>query len=290
MIDSIKNSNRSSGGLIRIAPTPSGYLHLGNILNFRLARSIADELGLRVLLRIDDLDAPRVRREYVEHIFRALEHAGIGWDEGPGTVEDVERVWSQRHRVPLYEECLRSLREKNVLYGCTCSRNRAANGDGACTCTLRTEEDLLGNGAAWRIRTGSPAVSFMSVNGDVESHLLDASMRDFIVRRKDGIPAYQLASAADDAHFGVTHIVRGEDLLPSTCAQIFLSNVEASLSSFRNIRFFHHPLMTAPDGSKLSKSRRAMPVTEQFPDGNSLRDILARLEGPVLKKLFSAGR
>jgi glutamyl-tRNA synthetase len=286
MIDSIKNSNRSSGGLIRIAPTPSGYLHLGNMLNFRLARGIADELGLRVLLRIDDLDAPRVRREYVEYIFRALESAGIGWDEGPGTVEDVERVWSQRHRMPLYAECLRSLREKNVLYGCTCSRNRIAGGDGACSCSLRADGDRSGNGAAWRIRTGSPAVSFMSINGEVKECRLDESMRDFIVRRKDGIPAYQLASVADDAHFGVTHIVRGEDLLPSTCAQIFLSNAVESLSSFGDIRFFHHPLITAPDGSKLSKSRRAMPVTEQFPDGNSLRDILARLEEPVLKEIF----
>ena len=106
----------------RIAPTPSGYLHLGNALSFLITASLAKKTGARVLLRIDDLDQPRVRREYLQDTFDTLRLLEINWEEGPRSVEEQEACFAQIHRMHLYRSVLQQLREGGHVFACTCSR------------------------------------------------------------------------------------------------------------------------------------------------------------------------
>lgn len=232
--------------LLRLAPTPSGFLHRGNILNFYLNWHAARLRGARLLLRIDDLDADRKRPEYVSNIFETLHHCGFDWDIGPGSggtdtpacVADFELNWSQHQRLHLYHDLLARLRATGLLYACRKSRKDIAAAGGMYPTEFRDQGLSLDDPeAAWRIKTTG----------------LDSSMQDFVVRRRDGVPSYQVASLADDLYFGVTHIIRGEDLRASTMAQQWLANVLGE-SRFREIRFLHHPLVRNEQGEKLSKS------------------------------------
>src|ERR1700755_812419 len=106
----------------RIAPTPSGFLHLGNAYSFALTAALAEKYGAKILLRIDDLDRERVQKEYVQDIFDTLNFLELPWDEGPRNVMELERDWSQIHRMGLYKEALDLLREEGDLFACNCSR------------------------------------------------------------------------------------------------------------------------------------------------------------------------
>lgn len=240
------------GCRLRYAPTPSGYLHIGNALNFRLNWLVARRNSGKILLRIDDIDAERKRPEYVADIFESLEWLGLDWDEGPGLssseavtssyrltmmVADFEKNWSQHQRLPLYVKVLKKLRDTGLLFACRKSRRDLAPFDAAYPPEFRQQNLSLDEpDVAWRIATppGFP-------------------LPDFVVRRRDGLPAYQVASLADDLHFGITHIVRGADLEASTTAQRFLAECLGE-QSFLNIQFLHHPLLTDASGEKLSKS------------------------------------
>src|SRR5688500_4640510 len=107
----------------RIAPTPSGYLHAGNALSFILTKALAERTGAKILLRIDDLDQERVRKEYVQDIFDTLDFLGIEWHEGPRNYEDYKNHYSQQHRMDHYTSALQQLLEKNAVFSCTCSRS-----------------------------------------------------------------------------------------------------------------------------------------------------------------------
>ncbi|MCS6929924.1 MAG: glutamate--tRNA ligase family protein [Saprospiraceae bacterium] len=234
-----------SRSLLRIAPTPSGFLHLGNAVNFVL-NWLAARLrpGARLLLRIDDLDAERKRPEYVQNIFDTLHWLGIDWDEGPRSPAELENCWSQRFRLPLYEHLLGTLRAKGVVFACAKSRRELAALNGYYPEHFRQQACSLDDlNVAWRLRTPLP-------------HNTAYMPPDFVVRRRDGIPAYQLVSVADDIHFGVTHVIRGEDLRPSTHAQQYLAQC-AGLLDFNKIIFLHHPLLLDAAGNKLSKSSGA---------------------------------
>lgn len=230
---------------LRIAPTPSGLLHLGNAVNFTLNWLAARlQPQARLLLRIDDLDAERKRPEYVQNIFDTLHWLGLDWDEGPRSPEDVEREWSQRHRLPLYEALLNTLRERKCLFACAKSRRDLAPFAGQYPEVFRQQPCSLDDAdVAWRIRTSLP-------------HRPEHMPPDFVVRRRDGIPAYQVVSVADDVFFGITHIIRGEDLRASTHAQQYLAQC-AGMSAVERIAFLHHPLLTDEQGHKLSKSAGA---------------------------------
>ncbi len=229
------------GGRLRIAPTPSGFLHPGNALNFTLnwltARLSPEG---RILLRIDDLDADRKREEYVQDVFDTLQWLGLDWDEGPRTVADLENTWSQHLRLDQYKTLLDALTANNLLFACRKSRRDLEPWQGAYPPEFRRQGLSLDEpDAAWRIATpdGFP-------------------MSDFIVRRRDGLPAYQIASLSDDLQFGITHIIRGEDLRASTAAQLFLADC-LQMSDFQRIKFLHHPLIKDVSGEKLSKSAGA---------------------------------
>ncbi len=248
------------GGRLRIAPTPSGFLHLGNALNFTLNWLVARLAPAgRLLLRIDDLDADRKREEYVQDVFDTLEWLGLDWDEGPRSVADFEMNWSQHLRLDLYRNLLDDLRRRNLLFACQKSRRDLAPYHGEYPLAFRSQGlDLDDPDVAWRIMTppGFP-------------------MPDFVVRRRDGIPAYQIASLADDFRYGITHIVRGEDLLASTRAQGFLAEC-LERPDFQWIQCLHHPLITDASGEKLSKSAGATSLRHLREHGGSPQVVYAQ--------------
>ena len=243
--------------LTRIAPTPSGYLHLGNAVNFVLTWLAARQRDGRVLLRIDDLDADRKRPEYVADVFHALDFLQLDIDLGPSSPDDFERTWSQRHRLDSYAGTLTQLRESGTVYACGLSRKQVLAHGGTYPAWGRSQGLSLDEpGVAWRFR----AVG----NGE----------QDFVVRRRDGLPAYPIASLTDDHDFGVTHLIRGDDLRESTVRQGQLAQV-LGWTDFLNVPIWHHPLLLNADGQKLAKSAG---------DGNvgpaSVRAMRERGDGP----------
>jgi len=266
--------------LTRIAPTPSGYLHLGNVFSFALTAGIARRAGASILLRIDDLDRERVQRGYLEDIFETLRFLEIPWDIGARDTEEFFASFSQVHRLSLYSEALARLRAAGAVFGCSCSRAEVLrlSAEGVYPGTCRERGLSLDAGeVAWRLRTEDDAV--LRVNsfpaGEIEARL-PAEMRDFVVRKKDGFPAYQLSSVVDDLHYGVDLIVRGQDLWASTLAQLYLS-YPLDAAVFRDIRFYHHPLLTSPLGEKLSKSAGATSIQYLRKRGLKAADVYAMI-------------
>ncbi len=231
----------------RIAPTPSGYLHQGNIFNFLLNWLWARSNDGKILLRIDDADAERKRKEYVEDIFRVLDWLGLDWDIGPAGPGDFEKHWSQAKRMTLYKEILDELISKELVFACECSRKQS------CNC-IDKRISLSTPGAALRMKVNTGAT--LSINDGILG-TVSVAISPFIVKRKDGIPAYQVCSLADDRHFGITHIYRGEDLLPSTAMQLYIDK-QLCNPYFNNCHFRHHRLLTDTAGNKFSKSAGTM--------------------------------
>jgi len=254
----------------RIAPTPSGFLHLGNVLSFAITAELARRSNARILLRIDDLDRDRVNREYLQDIFDTLGFLGFEWDAGPRDVDDFEQNYSQLRRLDMYNAFLDKLSRNKLVYACTCSRKQL-NAGIACNCFNKNWQ-LSAPNAAWRLITLNDHVAIRNYNGEViETHLPD-DMQNFIVRKKDGFPAYQLTSVIDDLFYGVDLIVRGNDLWPSTIAQHVLAKV-LGLDDFARITFCHHPLLTGEAGEKLSKSAGSTSVKYLREHGKGPADI-----------------
>ncbi len=243
--------------LTRLAPTPSGYLHTGNLFNFLHNWLWARVNGGCILLRIDDSDAERMRPQYLEDIFRVLEHFGLLWDVGPAGPDDFLQNWSQHKRMDLYEDMLNRLRENQCVFACECTRSSlAAAGYSSVYHGICEAKNIPLDSPEkpWRIRLKeNTIISFTDrMLGEVQTDLRTQT-GNFIVKRRDGIPAYQVISLADDIHFGVTHVARGEDLLLSTASQLYLASLTDE-KIFPDICFAHHPLMKNASGEKLSKS------------------------------------
>ncbi|SMB88009.1 glutamyl-tRNA synthetase class Ic [Hymenobacter roseosalivarius DSM 11622] len=247
----------------RLAPTPSGYLHLGNAVNFVLTWLLVRRAGGTLHLRIDDLDRARLRPAYLDSIFQTIRWLGLDYDTGPRDPAEFEKRYSQLRHVGEYQALLDELRQQaGLLYACTCSRTTnlppsslAATESGChgCRATFSTA------GAAWRVRVPTtPILVSDAWRGPVPVDLA-ATMGDFVVRKKDGLPAYQLASLADDLRLGTTCIVRGDDLLPSTAAQLFLAAQLLTTAGFAQTEFVHHALILSAGGQKLSKSQQQPP-------------------------------
>jgi glutamyl/glutaminyl-tRNA synthetase len=219
----------------RIAPTPSGFIHEGNLWSFILTRLLSDELSMRW----DDLDRPRVKPEFEADTLAQLRTAGL---EINGT------TLRQSERMEHYLAALDTLKKRSAIFACRCSR-KDLEGQTEYPGTCRDLDlDFDSENVAWRLNTGEAILG---------------ELRDFVVRRKDGIPAYQLASVVDDNFQAFNLVVRGEDLRPSTEAQLFLAKV-LNLVDFTNARLIHHPLITLPGGEKLSKSQGAPAVSPRL--------------------------
>ncbi len=264
----------------RLAPTPSGFLHLGNVLSFAITAAIAAKTSAKILLRIDDLDRDRVNREYVQDIFDTLSFLEIPWDEGPQNYTEYESEYSQLHRIGLYQAALQQLKDSGQVFACNCSRAqiRLNNADDIYPGTCRDKAiSLDAKDVSWRLKTGSTKeICVNTLNEGLVKTTLPANMQDFIVRRKDGYPAYQLTSVIDDLHFGVDLIVRGQDLWPSTLAQIYLSALFRA-DDFQNCTFHHHTLLTEPSGIKLSKSAGDTSVKYLRGQGKKPADVYSEI-------------
>jgi glutamyl/glutaminyl-tRNA synthetase len=262
-------------GLFRIAPTPSGFLHKGNIFNFMLTWLWAKKTGGNILLRIDDLDADRARPEYVDGIFRTLESLGLVWDIGPGSAADFEKNWSQKCRMEHYHKMLQTLRERHKLFACSCSRKELENFQiypGTC---VAKNISMDAENVAWRVLVDG-SMSFNDMQKGTVTTNLEKEIGSFVVRRRDGIPAYQIASLADDLFFGVTHIVRGEDLVHSTAMQLFLAKTLGEVS-FLETKFWHHGLLLSEAGDKISKSTGN--VGDKLPSNSKIFSEFATWQG-----------
>lgn len=196
----------------------------------------------------------------MDDIFRTLEDLNLDYDLGPSGTTDFLDHWSQKERIGLYNELLYKLLLSGEVFACKLSRKaiKSLAADGRYPAEGRTQHlDLEQDGVSWRIKTPDVFQSWTDTDGTPRQINLYDEMRDFVVRRSDGTSAYQVASLADDLHFGVNLIVRGEDLLPSTAAQRFLAGM-AGGDTFLSTDFYHHPILSADDGLKLSKSAGAM--------------------------------
>lgn len=242
----------------RIAPTPSGFLHIGNGLSFLYTWLLTRKLGGSLQLRIDDIDGSRTKKKYLQDIFDTLHWLQIDWDNGPKGVADFQQNYSQQLRLPFYGKYLAKLQSGNHLFACTCSRSqiqkRSAKGLYSGTCRdLGLAFDA--QQTAWRCPVPTPISVEDALVGKQELDLAN-EMGDFVVRKKDKKPAYQLVSLVEDLQYQTNLIVRGSDLLSSTVAQIHISRLLGELSFEQSI-FIHHPLLMDKEGQKLSKSEGA---------------------------------
>lgn len=223
--------------LTRLAPTPSGFLHTGNLVNFVLTARIAREVNAQVWLRIDDADAARVRPEYLDDIFDALDWLELTWDTGPASSAEMP-TWSQNQRLAQYVVARESLQQRGHVYACSCSRADWMNYKGqACP-------------------KGCVELGVTFVPGETSLRLDVPGMREVVVWRRDDSPAYHLTSVVDDDAAGVDLVVRGVDLAASTEIQRLVSNLLDG-SAFHRARVLHHELLVDSAGRKLSKSAGA---------------------------------
>lgn len=247
----------------RFAPSPSGRMHLGNLFSSLLAWLSARSAGGSVVLRIEDLDTERCPSTYSRRLADDLRWLGLYWDEGY-EVGGPDGPYEQSRRTERYDAALRTLEEQGLVYPCYCSRAErlAASAphrsdgvnayDGKCRALTAADREKLeraGRRFAWRMAVPDRAVGFTDGNMGYFEENLAYGYGDFIVRRSDGVYAYQLAVVVDDAAMGVTQVVRGGDLLDSTPRQIWLYE----LLGLTPPEFFHVPLLLASDGRRLSK-------------------------------------
>ena len=267
----------------RFAPTPSGRMHLGNVFSCLMAWLSARSAHGRVVLRIEDLDPRAQDKAVADRLMADLEWLGLPWDEGP--------YW-QSERTDIYEDVVRRLSELGLTYPCFCTRAElhAATAphasDGtylyAGTCRSLTPEQIAERARrrapAMRLRVpdeGDPAgaIEFCDLAYGPQKEVLAHECGDFLVRRSDGVFAYQLAVVIDDGLMGVNQVVRGRDLLESSARQTYL----ARLLGLEAPTYGHVPLLVAPDGRRLSKRDQDLDLGALRQQGISSRRIIGAL-------------
>ena len=259
----------------RLAPSPTGWLHLGHARTFWIAQQRARQAGGTLILRNDDLDTIRCRPEYVAGMIEDLRWFGLEWTEGPDCGGPFA-PYSQSERMAHYRAVFEQLRAGNHLYACTCSRKdiqsavAAPQGDEEPvypgTCRGRAGEPSQGQ-YSWRFRVPEGEhITFPDLGCGEQSITAGRDFGDFVVWRPDGFPAYQLACVADDTAMGITEVVRGADLLVSTARQLLLYRALGLTPP----AFYHCELMRDAAGQRLAKRHDAL----------SLRTLRARGETP----------
>jgi len=240
------SSSTSPSYIGRFAPTPSGHLHFGSLVAALASYLDARAVGGRWLLRMEDLDPPREMPGAQAAIVEGLQRYGFEWDG------EMLRQ-SERHQA--YEAVVERLLQAGLAYPCTCSRKQLEPYPGAYPGFCRDARHPREN-AAIRVRVPDLVYRFTDrVQGPYAQHL-GRDVGDFVIRRRDGLIAYQLAVVLDDAWQGVTDVVRGADLLDSTPRQLYLQE----LLGLPKARYLHVPLIIQPDGHKLGKSYRSPPL------------------------------
>ena len=246
----------------RFAPSPSGRIHLGNMFCSLLAWLSVRSKGGQMVLRIEDLDTARCPRRYADQMEDDLRWLGLDWDIGPG-MGGPDEPYYQSERTAVYQAAREKLENMGLVYPCFCTRGElhAASAphrsDGqvlyAGTCRHLTAEQIAEKSEkrspALRLRVPDEVWRFTDGHMGVYEENLEKDCGDFLLRRSDGMFAYQLAVVVDDAAMDVTEVVRGADLLDSTPRQLYLYH----LLGLRAPSFYHVPLLLASDGRRLSK-------------------------------------
>ncbi len=275
-------------GRQRYAPSPTGDLHMGNLQTALLAWLAARRMHDAFILRVEDLDTPRVRPGATARMLADLRWLGLDWDEGPD-VGGPLGPYLQSRRGDLYASALARLRARGLIYPCFCSRATLARVASAPaiedatpvypgTCRNLTDAEVrariaVGHVPAWRVRVPSGTIQFTDVAMGVQEQDIVRKVGDFIVRRSDGVIAYQLAVVVDDALMGITQVVRGADLLDSTARQILLFE----LLNWPVPRYLHVPLMTDASGAKLSKRTSAEGLDRYRQNGATAMAVVGNL-------------
>lgn len=244
----------------RLAPTPTGYLHLGHAATFRVAWQRARSAGGTLLMRIEDLDTARCREEFARAALEDLRAEGLDWDEEP---------YYQSQRGELYRAAWEKLKNGGWIYPCTRSRKDvAAAGQAPHEGESETiypvewrpvpgtgQEATTPEGVNWRWRVPEgESVEFTDGRCGLYSRVAGVDFGDFVVWRREGGPAYELAVVVDDIAMGMTEVVRGEDLLLSTCRQLLIYRALGA----RPPDFYHTPLVRDAQGNRLAKRSEAM--------------------------------
>lgn len=275
----------------RLAPTPSGRMHLGNIFCALLSWLSAKKSSGKILLRIEDLDTMRAPREFAVLLEEDFRWLGLCWDEG-GSLGGPAGSYYQSERTEIYLDCLEKLDALDLTYPCFCSRAELHAAEaphfsdgrfiysGRCRglSTGEIAEKRCLRPPATRIQVPAETISFDDLHYGFQEGRLAEVCGDFVIRRADGVFAYQLATAVDDAVMGVTEVVRGDDLLTSTFQQIWLQNTLRLPSP----KYGHIPLLAAPDGRRLSKRDGDLDIgvlRQRFPRPEPVIGLLGFLAG-----------
>jgi glutamyl-tRNA synthetase len=278
----------------RFAPSPTGPLHLGNARTALVSWLAARAPGGSYIMRVEDLDRPRVKPGAEAAILEELRWLGLDWDEGPDTTGGPVGPYRQSERMDLYAAALDRLRGAGLAYPCFCSRGEIAAAAQAPhgpsdegprypgTCRDLAPDEVRRRSElrrpAWRFRVPEGEVDFDDAVHGPQRRDVSAETGDFVVARADGIPAYQLAVAVDDAAMGVTEVVRGDDLLSSTARQLLLYRALGLAAP----RFAHVPLVNGEDGARLAKRHGALSLGElraRGADPQAVAGLLASISG-----------
>ena len=265
----------------RLAPSPTGYLHLGHARTFWAAQERARANGGELILRNEDLDSTRYQMDFVEAMLEDLRWFGFEWSEGPD-IGGPFAPYNQSGRMEFYRATLEKLRAGNFIYPCTCSRKdiqaatRAphANDDDEPiypgTCRLNRKSEIVNRKFSWRFRVpDGETISFTDKNLGEQKFVAGKDFGDFVVWRGDGVPAYQLACVTDDAAMQITEVVRGADLLVSSARQILLYRaLDLPVPDF-----FHCALMLDETGVRLAKRHDALSLRKLHAAGRSPEEL-----------------
>ena len=266
----------------RLAPSPTGALHLGNARTFLVNWALARQRGWQIVLRIEDLDGPRIKAGATEQAISLLEWLGLDWDEGP---------FFQLHDQSAYQAALKQLAEMGAIYPCRCTRKQleaaslsAPHGHehdlrypGNCRPpeVEPVDQTLLGaEGVAWRIRVSDPPTVFEDAFAGNQEFNIQQTVGDFLVATKAGLTSYQLAVVVDDARQGVDQVVRGDDLLASTPRQMLLYE---RLQLGPPPTYTHLPLVIGKDGRRLAKRHGDSRLTHYCEQGVSTERVIGLL-------------
>ncbi len=291
----------------RFAPSPTGYMHLGNVWAALLAwLSVRSQDGT-MILRVEDLDPDRSKAHFTERIISDMKWLGLDWDEGPNLGGEFG-PYRQDDRRHIYESALTYLKERDLVYPCFCTRKelRAASAphredgvfiyNGRCKRLSQSElkENLESKRHAFRICVPDKAYQFTDLNYGLFEQNIGRDCGDFVLSRADGVHAYQLAVVVDDALMGVDTVVRGCDLIDSSPRQIFLHEA----LGFDAPKFGHVPLLKGQDAQRLSKRHKSLDLAYLREIGWSAQELtgllackaglIDRIEAVKAEELISA--
>ena len=273
----------------RLAPSPTGLLHIGHVRTFWTAAQRAIERQGTLILRNEDLDPQRSRAEFVSAMIEDLQWLGIRWSEGPDCGGPYA-PYSQSERRAFYLDAWRRLRDGGFIYPCTCSRKDLAQAasapndaddapiyPGRCRGRIDASQFADPAGVNWRFRLQEgDEITFADLNLGPERYVAGRDFGDFLVWRRDDVPAYQLAVVVDDAAMRITDVVRGADLLKSTARQLLLIRALGCSTP----AYFHCELVLDQSGARLAKRHDALSIRHLRESGMLAKQVIEMARQP----------